>query len=227
MSAEHFPLSEEQIFAAERLRATENVAKAVQVTQSAIEFPLQDFAQLPEDDKKRPLMASRINVVANKSRADRSWEAPTVAHYLGETRRGIVTVYRNPAVQEATGKINEDTRGNPYEFKTETAGDEVGYLMTLSVLTENTAFLNLAAQRMNQIIEAAEEPTAKTLARFRHNRLAHRANPTGETFNALRQSYEQSTQASEEISRWEQVATIASLYAIDALSKWWSSIRDY
>ncbi len=163
-------------------------------------------------------MAARIYVVANNSRANRSREAPAVAHYLGETRRGIATVYRNPNVQEAAKTIKKDTGGNRYEFGTEMAGDEAAYIMTLAALTGNTNLLNAAIERMSLIIDKAEEPTAKTLAQFRRNRLAYRVDRTKEMFVALGQSYREATKASEAIDRWERVATIASRYAIDSIS---------
>ncbi len=52
MSTErHFPLSEDRIFATERQRAMGSLAEVVQATRPAIEFPLEDFPQLSEDEK--------------------------------------------------------------------------------------------------------------------------------------------------------------------------------
>jgi len=214
----HFPLSEAEIFTAEKMRATGNVAGAAEATRPVLSFPLENLPQLPEDEQKRLLMTARINVVAETSLANRSWEAPSAAHYLGEARKGIVNVYRSPEVQETVDALEKDTRGEPYEFRAEMWGDEAAYMMALAALTGNAAFLDAAVEKMNLVIEQAEEPTAKSLALFNRNRVTYRSQKTKENFAALKESSQEAIKTSEEKARWERVATVASRYAIDSVS---------
>jgi len=93
--------TESQIFSAERKRTKGLVAQAAEEMRPAVEYPLDDFTVLENQEKQRLLMASRIYVVAKTSEANRAWEAPTVAHHLGQAKEALDDVYRNPYVQEA------------------------------------------------------------------------------------------------------------------------------
>lgn len=181
-----------------------------------VEYPLDNFTTLEDQEKQRLLMASRIYVVAKTSEANRSWKASTVAHRLGEAKRAIEDVYKNSLVQETAHSLNEDTRGNPYEYHTEMARDEVRYTLVLAALTGNTTLLDVAIERMDTTIASAQEPTARTLAVFEKARMAYSPSPTKDKFKTLEESYNEARQASAEEKRWERVATISSWYAIDA-----------
>jgi len=125
-----------------------------------------------------------------------------------------ILMYKKLAYQ-----LKNDTRGNPYEYHTEMARDEARYNLVLAALTGNAALLDAAIDKMNTIIENADEPTARTLAVFEKARMVHSQSPTQDTFETLRESYNQATQASELGKKWERVAAIASWYTIDVAKK--------
>ncbi|MEK7534518.1 MAG: hypothetical protein AAB600_04230 [Patescibacteria group bacterium] len=219
MEERFFNLNEEHIFAAERKRTRGFVKEAADDMRPAIDFPINRFNDLTDEEKKMEMMATRIYVVANTSEANRGWKASTVAHHLEQAKEAIETIYRNSQVQVAAHELNEDTRGNPYEYHTEMARDEIRYTLVLAALTGNTALLDAAIERMDSIITNAGEPTAKTLAVFEKARMGHGSSPTQDTFKTLKESYNEARQASAEEKRWERVATISSWYAIDVAKR--------
>ena len=212
----HFSLTDKQITAAEKKRTQGFIVAAAQETRPAIEFPFEKFPDLSKEDQTRLLMAARIHVVSTLSEAKKSFTGPSAATRLETVRDSIVTVYRNPVVQEAVPGFTLDTHGNPYEFGIEMGRDEVSYDLTLAALTGNSHLLEDAVTKLDSLIERAGEPTAKTLTQFERDRLVYQSEPTEESFAVLRKSYRSATNASEKIGSWERVATIASRYAIDA-----------
>lgn len=161
-------------------------------------------------------MASHLYVGVTNIFAKKAWDAYPVEVQLRRQKHAIMTVYRNEQVQEA--HVTTDTRGNPYDFRTEMARDEIAYTTTLAALSGNTALLDDAIVRMNDIIAAAVEPTAKTLARFEQQRLIYQREPTDESFAVLTSRFTDAVNASYLAGKWERVATIGARYAADARS---------
>lgn len=212
--SKEFLLSEEAIFAAERARASGNKDAAVEATGAVMEFPIESFGELPDSDKKKFLMAARIYVVANNSKARESWTANGVLRHLRTTRRAIVNVYHDPAVSQTASEIKEDTKGNPYEFDTEMARDEFAYAMTLAAFTGNTAHIDDAVERLSMIIANAEEPSAKMAGAFEADRILFKTGPRL-AYLIFKDSFEKAVDASANIGRWERVATVAARYCVD------------
>lgn len=213
----HLNLDEEQVFAAERKRTQGLVKEAANSVRPAIDFPISRFNDLTDEKKKIQMMASRIFVVATTSMANRSLKASSVVNHLSQARRVIVDIYRDVNVQNAAHTIKEDTRGNPYEFNTEMARDEVEYTLILAALTGNTSLLNDAIAKMDGIIRQAQDADAKGVAQFQRERIKHRMGPTKETFAKLKKSAKESIDSAGAIGRWERVSTVASRYSIEAL----------
>lgn len=216
MPERQFIPSQAQIIGAEQCRTRGHVLQAMAIVKPAVENPLDNFTQLELDEKQRLLMASRIYVVASTSYANRKWSATGVSQGLNNTRDAIINIYRDPQVQATVGEIKTDTMGNSYEFSTEMARDEVAYTVILAALTGNSELLTIAINRMDEIVEKAQEPAAKTLAQFDQQRLLLNVRESETTFQSLSDSYQSAIEASSAAKSWERVATVASRYAVDA-----------
>lgn len=208
--------SEEKIFEAERKRTQGRVIEAAHDMRPAVEYCFgSEFTTLPLDAKKRKLMGSRIYVVSEISRAKRSWKAKDVASHLWSARDAITDVYRDPNVRKELPQIKEDTKGNPYEFLTEMARDEVSFILVLASLTGDAGLLDTAISRMDYIVENAQEQSANTLAFFERERLKHQRGKSRLEASIFRENFNVAIEHSESLERWERVATIASWYMID------------
>lgn len=219
MEIQRYPLSNEHIFGAETERSKGHIREAIRSVEAGVDFPIAQFPSLSQDEQTKHMMASRIWVVARISEANRSWKGIDVANTLSQTREKIINIYQNPNVQRASTVIQKDTKGNPYEFNTEMARDEVSYTLTLAALTGNIELLSAAVEKMDSIISRAQEPTARTVALFQKDRINHRSNPSKDSFASLKNSYHQAIQASLAIGRFERVSTVAAWYSIEAAKR--------
>lgn len=210
-----FPLTEQQIFDAEDIRVN-NPKGAAEATHIVAEFTLDNFPQLPIDDQTRFLMALRINAVSLRALAKSSWKAPTVAHYLGEIRRGIVNVYYHPDIKEASRSLDRDTKDNPYDFDVEMLDDEVEYMITVAALLGRSDLLSTAVDKMDILARVPTEPTRATLNRFKRNRVSFKQDPSNESYLALKATYLEAVSASKVINRWERASTVAARMSWDA-----------
>ncbi|MCS7092432.1 MAG: hypothetical protein NZM26_03715 [Patescibacteria group bacterium] len=215
-----YQLTKEQVFQAERHRVTGNLVKAMRATGVVLGMSPDDFDSLPEEQKKLVLMALGIYILSNISQAKSSLEAPTVAHYLGNAKKGISFCEEDPQIKQMAVEMENDTEGNPYEFKVEMIGWKANYLVTLSALTGDPSLLNTAVEMLDEAVKIANEMTVKTLLEFQRDLLRARLSKDEESFNNLRNSYNQSLRASKDANRWERLATIASRYAIASLASW-------
>ncbi|MCX7928328.1 MAG: hypothetical protein N2558_01420 [Patescibacteria group bacterium] len=116
--------------------------------------------------------------------------------------------------------IRQDTKGNPYEFRIEMINWMADYLVTLSALVGDPSLINTAVEMLDEAVRIANEMTVKTLLEFQRDLLRARLSKDEESFNNLRNSYNQSLRASKDANRWERLATIASRYAIASLASW-------
>ncbi len=210
-----FPLSSDDIFAAENMRVP-NPRGSAEATRAVMEFPMERFDRLSDDGRKRVLMAARIYEVSLRMLAKAANEAPTVAHYLFGMRRAITNVYYHSDVRLAAAALHTDTKDNPYDFDMEMLDDEVEYGMLVAALTGRTDLLASAVRILDKAVVLPSEPTRQTVNAFKRRRLAYRNHPSKDNFLSLRDAYRNAVQSSGAIGRYERSSTIAARFAFDA-----------
>lgn len=212
--------SEIRIFQANRNREKGRYAQAAKDVEAVkiFSFEKNPFTDLSLDEKKRLLMASRIYVNAKMNIARKTNDGREAASNFRQVKRVIEHIYRNPQVEQEVGNITSDTRETPYEFRTEMARDEIGFLLDVAALTGNTVLFDRTIVRMDEIIAQAVEPSARTLLIFDKARVLHMQQPTEDTFADLTEAFRGAVRTSSDrkVKNWERVATVAARYTIEA-----------
>lgn len=215
-----FPLRDDEIIAATGYRIRGKYHKTLKIITNKINFTeLEPENFTTSDDPKRLAFTAREFVRANHGLARYSMDAPAAAHHLGEAKKGIDSVYKNPYVQSALVDIKDDMKGNPAELQNDFALDEVAYTITLSALTGNTSLFKDTVRLLNHIEEYTQKAIEIPLVKFRKDHLIYRSEKTDDNFKRLSNSYRRAIRNSKALSRWATTATIASRYAAEAIRR--------
>lgn len=209
-------ITPELIRKAEDFRKSGNNAEAAKLTEPAL--GLEDYASLNEDKVNLTLAALRIYGTAKVSLSNGSEKAPEVAEELNFAKKVLDLISENPNLANAVKELKENFDGQPDDFEAEFGRLEAKYLITLSCLTGDASFLNIASEILDKIGEKSEEATARTLAIYEAARIRFKSDKSREEYSELSKKYKDAYKAAFKADNWERAATESAWYVVDSLS---------
>lgn len=209
-----FPITSEIVNKAEELRKSGNNKGAAELTAPVL--GLKDPNNLNKNEQRLALSASRIYGTAKVSLANESKQALEVAEELGLAKAVFNLMNENQNLQKAAEELKTNFEGSPDDYNAELNRLQAKYLITLSCLTGDSSFLNIAADILNTVAEESEEPTAKTLASYEAARISYKADKSRKQYDSLSEKYREAFNYAYKANNWERSATESAWYVVDS-----------
>lgn len=194
----------------EKMRQEGKLGQVVDETKSVVDFPIdREFPELRNDEKARVVKWGRLYVDSAKSRAGLAPDAYGAYSNLKAAKEGIDAVYNHPSVQGFL-KTPESKGLLPH-----TVRDKAKYLTTLTALTGDAGFLNIAVEMLEEVAKVTNDASDKALIAYEAKRPGLRSGKI--TFRETQNAYEESYGLAKSLNQWERASSVSAFYAVDSL----------